>query len=166
MRTPTQLEWARLAAFIDGEGTIAIKNLRTKTGRYSQLIVAIANTDPRLPMWCKENFGGLLYASDCNPRKSEKWRRSYRWISHSAHAEMIVRSCLPYFLLKQEQAEVALAYRKTFRCKGGRGSTRIITDAELALRQSYREELHRLKRELPVEAFIGAPEPPSKETIQ
>ena len=159
--------WIKLAAFIDGEGSISIKNLNTKTGRYSQLFVAIANTDPRLPMWCKEHFGGLLYGSDSNAKKSSKQRRYWRWITHSAQAEAIIRGCLPYFLLKREQAEVALAYRKTFRFKGGKGSTRIITEAELAIRQGCREELHRLKREIPEEAFINAPLPgSSKETIQ
>jgi len=167
MMTTTHLDWARLAAFIDGEGTIAIKNLRTKSGRYSQLIVAIANTDPRLPMWCRENFGGLLYACDSNANKSAKWRRSYRWITHSAQAETIIKNCLPYFLLKKEQAEIALAYRKTFRCKGGKGSARIISDADLALRQGYRTELHRLKRELPEDVLAGAPIPANaRETIQ
>src|ERR1700733_1753313 len=157
-----ETDWIKLAAFIDGEGSISVKNLTTKTGRYSQLFVAIANTDPRLPMWCKERFGGLLYACDSNPKKSDKWRRAYRWITHSAQAETILLGCLPHFLLKREQAEVALAYRKTFRVKTGKGSTRILTDAELAIRQSCREELQRLKREIPEEAFLGAPEPPNR----
>jgi len=164
---PTNEDWIKLAAFIDGEGSISIKNLTTKTGRYSQLFVAIANTDPRLPMWCRDRFGGLLYGSDDNAKKSNKQRRFWRWITHSAQAESIIRGCLPHFLLKREQAEVALAYRKTFRFKGGKGSTRIITDAELAIRQSCREELRRLKREIPEDAFVGAPLPANpKETIQ
>lgn len=162
MRTPTQTDWIRLAAFIDGEGTIAIKNLSTKSGRYSQLIVAISNTDPRLPVWCKENFGGLLYASDSNAKKSSKQRRYYRWITFSAQAEKIVRNCLPYFLLKREQAEVALTYRTTFRYRTGHGSKQMIDAAELMLRQACREELHRLKRQIPEEAFVGAPEPSAK----
>jgi hypothetical protein len=173
MKTTQQSDWIRLAAFIDAEGTIAIKNLRTKSGRYSQLIVAIANTDPRLPMWCKENFDGLLYASDDNAKKSSKQRRFWRWITHSAQAEEIIRGCLPYFLLKREQGEIALAYRKTFHFRSrkglgrGKGVALMLSDADIALRQKYRDELHRLKRELPEEAFVGAPLPANpKETIQ
>src|ERR1700687_3195181 len=154
---PTLQDWIKLAAFIDGEGTICIKPLRTKTGRYSQLFVRIVNTDPRLPLWCKEHFGGLLYTSDSNPKRSSKWRRHFTWISHSAQAENIIRNCLPHFILKREQAEVALTYRKTFRVKGGRGSMRILSDADLAIREDCRNELSRLKREIPEEAFIGIP---------
>ena len=114
-----------------------------------------------------KNFGGLIYASDQNTKKSSKWSRYFRWITFSAQAEDIVRGCLPYFLLKREQAEVALAYRATFKTKGGKGSVRLLSDADLALRQTYRDELHRLKKELPEEAFIGAPLPADlKGTIQ
>jgi hypothetical protein len=171
MMTTQQSDWIRLAAYIDGEGTIAVKNLTTKSGRYSQLIVAIANTDPRLPMWCKENFGGLLYASDNNTKKSAKWRRYFRWIAHSAHAESIVRQCLPYFLLKREQAEVALAYRETFHFRvrrglgRGKGVAQMLSDADIALRQHYRDELHRLKREIPEDAFVGAPLPANPKNL-
>ena len=159
MREPTQTDWIRLAAYIDGEGSISVKNQKTKSGEYGQLFVAIANTDPRLPMWCKENFGGLLYASDDNPKKSRKWRRAYRWIAFSKQAENIIRGCLPHFLLKREQAEVALAFRKTFRYRTGHGTAQMISAADRAERESCRMELHRLKREIPEEAFLGAPEP-------
>ena len=169
MKKPTKTDWIRLAAFIDGEGTIAIKNLTTKSGRYSQLFVAIANCDPRLPMWCHKKFGGLIYANDHNAarRRGKNWNRFYRWIQHSASAERLIRGCMPYFLIKKEQAAVALAYRETFLFKGGKGSARILSDADIAIRQKCREELHRLKREIPEDAFLGAPlTVAQRETIQ
>lgn len=162
MKKPTNTDWIKLAAFIDGEGSISIKNLNTKVGRYSQLFVAIANTDPRLPVWCRSTFGGLLYGSDSNVHRSTKWRRYWRWIIFSGQAEEIIRGCLPHFLLKKEQAEVALAYRATFRSCRGHGKMQKITEAELAIRQSCRDQLQRLKKQLPLEAFIGAPEPNTK----
>jgi len=163
MMEPTQIDWARLAAFIDGEGTIVIKSYKVK---YTQLFIRIANTDPRLPIWCKDVFGGQLYASDSNAIR-KNGRRVYTWVLQSKKAELILRGCLPYFLLKKEQAEIALVYRKTFDHVKGLTPLQDLTNETSLLRRHYQGELKRLKRELPEEAFVGAPLPPNpKETIQ
>jgi|SRR5580692_2853114 hypothetical protein len=165
MMEPTQIDWARLAAFIDGEGTIVIKPYLVK---YTQLFVRIANTDPRLPLWCRKCFDhGKVYASDSQSRKFPGRMRVYTWIVQSKKAELILRGCLPYFILKKEQAEIALAYRETFNHIKGNTPLQELTPARYALREHYRQELSRIKKELPQHAFVGAPEPPNpKETIQ
>jgi len=154
---PNEIQWSQLAAFIDGEGTIVIIKARL---HYTQLVIRVANTDPRLPMWCKKLFGGKVYACD-NNRKNNR-RRFYTWAIQAQKAEDILRGCLPFFLLKKEQAEVALAYRETFRHKKGKTNEQDLTPERMEVRQRYREELSRLKYELPTDAFIGAPEPNSK----
>jgi hypothetical protein len=164
MMKPTQIDWARLAAYLDGEGTIVIIKSRLE---YTQLVIRVANTDPRLPMWCKELFGGKVYASDTNVRRDGRSRRFYTWAIQSQKAENILRECLPHFILKREQAEIALAYRETFVHVKGRTPLQDVTPSKKAIRQQYKEELSRLKHELPAEAFVGAPEPPPfKGTIQ
>jgi hypothetical protein len=146
----TKQDWIRLAAFIDGEGSIYIKPLQTKSARYNQLVIHIANTDPRLPCWCQETFGGKVYRCDSNQRlNGDQQKIAYSWRIFSKNAENIIRGCLPYFLLKREQAEVALAYRATFRYRTGHGSAQLLTEEELNIRQSCLLELKRLKRELP-----------------
>lgn len=157
------MEWAKLAAFIDGEGTIVIIKARL---HYTQLVVRVANTDPRLPLWCRDIFGGKAYAQSLN-RKSSSSRRCYVWTVQSQKAEDILRNCLPHFLLKREQAEVALAYRATFRHRKGNTPEQDLTPGRMEVRKQFREQLKRLKYELPQSAFAGAPvHSGSKETIQ
>jgi len=69
-----------------------------------------------------------------------------------------VRGCLPYFHLKREQANVALEYRETFKHRKGRIAEQDLTADRMAIRQGFREELQRLKNEIPDVAFVGAPE--------
>lgn len=157
MNKPTTTDWAQLAAFIDGEGTIVIIKARL---HYTQLVIRVANTDPRLPMWCKEVFGGRVYACDTNRKHSH--RRFYTWATQSQKAEDILRECLPYFHLKREQAEIALAYRETFRHRKGNTIEQDLTPERMDVRRQFKEELSRLKYEIPADAFIGAPEPSTR----
>jgi hypothetical protein len=110
-------DWKMMAAFIDGEGCIRIQrqepgsrgaNHRAKSPRHD-LIIVIGNTDPRLAMWCKERFGGSLYLRETSKRNS-KHRDAYVWHATQKRAESVLRGCLPHFILKREQAEIALAF--------------------------------------------------------
>ena len=150
MKKPTKFDWSQLAAYIDGEGTIVIVKARL---HYTQLVVRVCNTDPRLPMWCWRTFGGKVYAS-----RTTAMRRFFTWTTQARKAEDVLRGCLPYFHLKREQANVALEYRETFRHRKGRVAEQDLTVDRMAIRQGFREELQRLKEEIPEDAFIGAPE--------
>ena len=115
---PTELDWAQLAAYIDGEGSIVIskilRKLRTKnTMRYS-LHIQMGNTHPRLAEWCKEKFGG----STCYmPRKGKEAKAKHRglfyWSSNSQKAAAILRKCLPHFKLKRDQAELGITFQES-----------------------------------------------------
>lgn len=102
-----QVDWARLAAFIDGEGTIRIaKHLSgSHRGGWSSRIV-ISNTDILLISWLKNTFGGYVY--NVKP-KNKKNKPSFQWIFSSKIESILIR-CLPYFIVKREQAEIALAF--------------------------------------------------------
>jgi hypothetical protein len=146
MIEPTQLDWARLAAFIDGEGSILITERRTPYQWYSRLAVCIANTDPRLPAWCKERFGGRIQVRS---RHKENKRTVWTWTAQAKIAEKAIRGCLPYFILKREQADIALIFRTTFKLERGHGRFKSLTTEVLQVRQTCKSELYRLKRELP-----------------
>jgi hypothetical protein len=142
---PTEIDWARLAAYIDGEGCVDIvpagRNFHATHHRRPQLQVRIqiGNTDPRLPVWCKENFGGSTrLATKQNP----KWRASMYWIINSAKAVEILKNCYPYFLLKREQAEIAIAFQKTVTRPGVKGYPDSVHD--------YRHELSETMKALKV----------------
>lgn len=129
-KEPSQVDWARLAAFIDGEGHIRIHEHYTTHARKHgwgptlYVHVLISNTDPRLMVWLREVFGGAV-----NPNRGFKvgrpWKPDFRWTIASRFAAMILGGCLPYFILKKEQAEIALAFQATIGHQGKRVSEEI-----------------------------------------
>jgi hypothetical protein len=142
---PTEIDYARLAMAIDGEGAIYIKPVYAKSGMYSQLCVSVSNCDPRLIMWCKDTFGfGAVHRNKHRSRGQQ--HDAYSWRVYSATAELILTQCLPYFIIKREQAEVALAYRKTFSRSNSNGN---LSGAAKTEREWATQELRRLQANPP-----------------
>src|SRR6266487_1864296 len=110
---PTEIDWARLAAYIDGEGSILITERHYKSSPYPGMYIRVilANTDPRLPLWAKERFGGVFVIGWRD--QPEHHKTPYKWHVSCNQAASVLEKCLPYFLLKKEQAEVALAFQRT-----------------------------------------------------
>ena len=139
MPEPTFIDWAQLAAYIDGEGCIIISrakpNSRQRNPQY-QLVVSVYNTDPRLAVWLKERFGGFIYVS--KPKGNRKPR--YTWQVTSLRAEEILRGCYSYFILKREQAEVGLQFRalKVYRRWSATPPTMVLQ------RETLKQKLHQL----------------------
>jgi hypothetical protein len=143
------MDWARLAAFIDGEGTICSQLQTMSKGkcRTEKLIVQVANTDIRIPAWCQRRFGGALNRFRAsNPEAGKPYAV---WSVASLMAEEIIRGCMPYFIAKGEQAKVALLFRATFSKPGY--STTIEQKEQRSL---LAKELSRLKHELPEEGRV------------
>jgi hypothetical protein len=114
---PSLIDWARLAAYVDGEGSINLTPRRTdraKSMTYCARVV-VTNTDFRLTKWCMDTFGVPYY------EKSFKWGGSHaaNWKScffaqaSGYRACWILRNCLPFFIMKREQAEVVLQHQET-----------------------------------------------------
>lgn len=101
------IEWARLAAFLDGEGSIGIRR-RSKGHLYP--VLQISNTDPRLPLWLAAIFGGSVGSTT---PKNARHKKAYVWSAVSRQAEFIIRRVRPYLLLKGAQADICLAMRET-----------------------------------------------------
>jgi hypothetical protein len=108
----SQIDWAKLAAFIDGEGCISI-NIRNREANYRQHIatVDINNTDIRLMNWIQTRFGGRVRV---NTDRGGNHRPLYKWQVSGGQVDRILKGCLEHFVLKREQAEVLLALRQTF----------------------------------------------------
>jgi|SRR5215471_18647926 len=135
-----QIDWARLATWIDAEGCVQISWI-AKAGRprgYHALFVDVGNIDVRVMVWLKETFGGYS-----NPSKSKSSKRQmFYWrVSTQMAGEILVR-CLPYMIVKREQAEVALLFRATFLGGHNTRKLRASVDAE---REQYRQKLSALK---------------------
>lgn len=108
----SDVDWARLAAFIDSEGCIRIhcNSPHRKTGhRYHGIQITIAQRDNALTDWLYAKFGGHLYRSKNVPGKTTM---NYWRVSTYLSVEILLR-CLDYFVVKRDQAEIALEYRDT-----------------------------------------------------
>jgi hypothetical protein len=129
----SQIDWARLAAYIDGEGCIRIdlQNPPEDSGFTPRhlLEVRVYNCDPRLLLWCRDTFsGGNLKPVRKVPRPGHK--QELVWYVGADRATKILEGCLPYFILKREQAEIALAFRQLTGKRGTRTSPELYASRE------------------------------------
>jgi len=83
--------------------------------------VIISNTDVRLTNWLKTVFGGAIHAGK---RNRSQWAPCFHWYVTSKRAAEILAGCLDYFIIKRDQADIALAFQNTivtdrrYGCKG------------------------------------------------
>lgn len=127
-----EIDWARLAAFIDGEGTIMITtSMSAKSQTVGHMLsLIVSGTSPRLIQWLQDTISGRVYIV-----KASQWKSNapcYSWRIFEERAEVVLQHCLPYFIIKREQAETALAYRALKRqgSKGRRQSPEVIQQRE------------------------------------
>lgn len=115
------VDWARLAAYIDGEGHICIaesvhREPHDGRGRYGFAKVTVSNTDSRLTDWLLKTFGGNVQvrsADSASSGRRKRWKTCFNWTTSNGRAADILRFCLPYFIVKREQAELAISYQAT-----------------------------------------------------
>lgn len=140
---PTEVDWARLAAFIDGEGCISIvkqnRPMRPDRPHVYMLELHIGNNDPRLAYWCKSTFGVGFTFTRKAPKNSP--RPFYCWLVHGVKAAKLLEGCYSYFTLKREQAEVAFAFA-ALACKSGRGT---VSDSNYQQRGELKRKLSEIK---------------------
>lgn len=110
--TPDSHDWARLAAFIDGEGSIGLSPRKTPLMKSMTFCgkAVVTNTDFRLIVWCHETFG--MPFSEAK-RNHPVWKKAYHASAGGYRAAWILRNCLPWFLLKKQQAEIVLEHQRT-----------------------------------------------------
>ncbi len=135
-KNPSEVDWARLAAFIDGEGCVRISHLKRKDkNKYTMWMeVVICNTDPRLIQWLVNTFGIGRVASMSH--QNVKWATSFRWHTSCRQAEWVLENCLPFFVIKREQAEIALAFQATLQRVGVKGHSDEVWNKRWALKSS------------------------------
>jgi hypothetical protein len=137
---------ARLAAFIDGEGSIIITRARFRGKDHNRrcaqnLVACVGNTDVRLMDWLKATFGGNL---SCSPAPKKRGAKPYwLWRVTDAAAEHLLKEARSYFILKGGQADVGFAFRRTF--IAGYNKRFRIPESVWQQRDQYREQLSALK---------------------
>ena len=144
----TEIDWARLAVLIDGEGSIVIAKSKPNPKFYLrnpqyQLVVSVFNTSLVLMDWLMETFAGHAFpGTRANPLGKKK---NWHWVIQEDRAATILRRCLPYFIIKRQQAETGLAFRKLKKLNTGRRTTPAWS---LELREKYRNEMRTLNGSL------------------
>ena len=161
LNKPTEIDWARLAAYIDGEGCISLLygNFRNRSGtskKYLAVRVAIANTDARLLIWLRETFGGCIQCCESN-RRSRTGRVVFTWTQGSAKAIRLLTECLPYFVIKKDQAELAIAFHELMPRRGQRHNPEMIITA-----LSLKNQLSGLKRKAWAKADLALQKLPTQ----
>jgi hypothetical protein len=108
--------WPYLAGLIDGEGCFSISkqvNNYNNKGRNDYIQygfrLSVTNTSLKLMKYLIEHFGGVYYTKRSN--SDNWWKTSYEWRPKGrGNSERILLATLPYMVVKQEQAKLALLY--------------------------------------------------------
>jgi hypothetical protein len=143
-------DWIRLAAFIDGEGCITISSAPERgraTCTQFNLSVTVTNTSPKLFEWLCQTFGGKAIAANANWKKPNT-RPVWRWLINELQGVEILRGCLPYFIIKREQAEVALSFRNLKEKRFEQLGTRQVTADEIGQRLALQKKIKSLNSDL------------------
>jgi hypothetical protein len=152
---PTSHDWARLAAYIDGEGSINLSlSSRKGTNKTFSLCarVVVTNTDSRLAKWCLDNFGMRFYghSNNTSPRRSDSWKGCYYAQACGYKAAWILYNCVSWFILKREQAEVVMAHQETIGPDvWQRGSGEKTPQHIIDIRLGYKRRLNELNKRGP-----------------
>ncbi len=112
--TASPIEWAYLAGIIDGEGCVdAVETLpRTKrnVSPNFRIRLHVTNTSAHLISWISERFGGyVVVKARPGQHKATKTCWNVKWTG--GYAELILKGCLPYLIVKKYQAELAFKLR-------------------------------------------------------
>jgi hypothetical protein len=146
----TEIDCARLASFIDGEGTIYINRSRPRGGHKSRthaLSVTVKNNSELLMSWLRDTFMGSVLPDRGGLSPLTK-RPGWTWRLNERQAEILLERCLPYFIIKRQQAEIGLAFRDlkrgtSYAARKGR-VMQCVPEVELRRRDALRDQIHEL----------------------
>jgi hypothetical protein len=108
---------AYMAGIMDGEGsfTVSMVSMDTKATKRKThnfvLYIGFTMTDPRIPRWAFDQFGGSAYPQ--NYKTAKPWhKKAWRWrmATSKAKLEIFLLTVIPYLILKREQAQLLLDF--------------------------------------------------------
>lgn len=144
--TPDSHDWARLAAYIDGEGSI---NFSPKNGPGGVLLsgrVQVTNTDVRLMAWVGNVFGMKIHFRQTG--QPERWKPCYWATAENYRGAWIAKNCMPWFVMKADQAQLLLDHQQTMG-SWQRGSGIKTPGNVVEFRNSLRTKMRQLNRRGP-----------------
>lgn len=110
---------AYLAGIIDGEGTINCQYFKAR--KEYRLRLYVVNTDKKLIDWLHNNFGGYVYLAKRHKLNHPNWKDKYEWIYvPSKDDKDLIKSLIPYLVIKKEQMVLFHKFLKTKNKSGQR----------------------------------------------
>ena len=103
---------AYFAGILDGEGHITIVKTSPSHGGHHVILVQVGNTHRGLIELFGARFGGRVNGP-YQPERDKPRKPMFTWRVTNAKAEGVLRTLLPYLLVKRQQAELALEFRAT-----------------------------------------------------
>ena len=102
-----EIDYARLAAFIDGEGNISIGRVKKKDRTHASyyLYICVSNTSGKLMDWLLKNFRGKKRGTILKSNNVY-----FKWNINGEKAVKILRKITPYLIIKQAQAILGIEF--------------------------------------------------------
>jgi len=106
------IDWARLAAYIDGEGCISLNRTKRKDGRCFSYrpAIDIGNTNFILMDWLRFMFNFKIYTRKAGLGHLGSKINYYAYMSKKDDVIYVLNHILPYLLIKTEQATLLLLF--------------------------------------------------------
>lgn len=157
----SEVNWARLAAYMDGEGCFAISSSynrrRKNVAKSLNLYIAIGNTDIRLCQWLEEHFGGSTTAVRTTTKRYKEQKMCFTWRLSGYAIDNVLQGMFAYLVIKKEQAQIAMSFRATFGLDHKRPCHGNPLPQEVRdLREELKQELQHTKRVF--SSYIGEKE--------
>jgi len=154
----SEIDIARLAAYIDGEGTIYINKTKKLYGRMKNpqysLSLVISNTDPRLMSWLKKTFDGCVYGVKYERCSHLGKKPIMRWQLNERLALTVLTRCLPFMIMKREQAQIGVEFMSLKRDRKIRSRNSLsqvlhdpLSTEEISQRHAMKLEIERLNKQ-------------------
>lgn len=110
-------EIAYISGLIDADGTITIPTIQKRRDgkpKFPSPMVLIVNGNLGLIRWIKEKIGfGCAYETKTRPIRPDQnaahWNPVHRYQLTGRPASRLLTRCLPYLLVKRQQAEIVLS---------------------------------------------------------
>jgi hypothetical protein len=140
------VDLAYMAGVVDGEGCFFLCKLPKKEGdgyktEHYRGLLKIDNTDIRLLDWIDKVFSGTSSAR-CRSTSSRKFEREiFTWTATGDRLLDLCEQILPYLVIKKEQCEIMIKFRKTYTTQLGSNK---LSPESISIRQKCLESIRKL----------------------
>ena len=140
---------AYIAGLIDGEGNIGIHRHTDNRGKSKlhRLAIAVSNNNPAMFQYLIKKLGGMV-----TKRQQQKdWNINYLYKVQTSDVQYVLKSVLPYLILKRKQAILGLKFlaskQKYALSKNGNRYSHPLTIREQIKREAFYVKMRMLNQQ-------------------